>query len=208
MVRPQKTISRCVIIHSRDMTYNYILLAGLLIPIRNCRIIADLLHYTHNTMRIAGLCLLLTIISTSFSRVEPYKDYCNPRFDFCIRYPATFKNTQQSENNDGATFTSKDQRAQILTYGRLAVEDLDKLEQEFGFATDKIKIHYKVIKSSWFIFSGVDAAGNIIYQKTVKKAVNYMGDAGTEVFQTIRISYPPSQQNEYKDYCGVIAKSF
>ncbi|MDF2193477.1 hypothetical protein [Paraflavitalea sp. CAU 1676] len=159
-------------------------------------------------MRIAGLCLLLIIISTSFSRVELYKDYCNPRFDFCIKYPSTFKNTQQSENNDGATFTSKDQRAQILAYGRLVVEDLDKLEQEFGFATDKIKIHYKVMKGSWFIFSGVDTAGNIIYQKTVKKAVNYMGDPGTEVFQTVRISYPPSQQNEYKDYCGIIAKSF
>ncbi len=75
-------------------------------------------------------------------------------------------------------------------------------------ATDKVKIHYKVMKGSWFIFSGVDTAGNIIYQKTVKKAVNYMGDPGTEVFQTVRISYPPSQQNEYKDYCGIIAKSF
>ena len=49
---------------------------------------------------------------------------------------------QQSENNDGSIFTSKDGKTEIWAYGRLAIEELDKLEQEFGFATDKIKITY------------------------------------------------------------------
>ena len=124
-----------------------------------------------------------------------------------MKYPSSFKMQQQSENNDGAIFTSKDSKIEIWTYGRLAVEDLDKLEQEFGFAADKIKITYRVMKSNWFIFSGIDATGNIIYQKTVKKAINYFGDPKINVFQTIRISYPPLQQEKYKGYCDIIAKS-
>ena len=125
-----------------------------------------------------------------------------------MKYPSSFKMQRQSENNDGAIFTSKDSKIKIWTYGRLAVEDLDKLEQEFGFAADKIKITYRVMKSNWFAFSGIDATGNIIYQKTVKKAINYFGDPNTNVFQTIRISYPPLQQEKYKGYCDIIAKSF
>lgn len=158
-------------------------------------------------MRKIGVYIIVFITSTSFFKDEEYTSYCNTRFNFCMKYPSSFKMRQQSENNDGSIFTSKDGKTEIWAYGRLAIEELDKLEQEFGFATDKIKITYRVMKSSWFVFSGVDTAGNTIYQKTVKKAVDYFGDPGTNVFQTIRISYPPSQQEKYKDYCDIIAKS-
>jgi hypothetical protein len=74
-------------------------------------------------------------------------------------------------------------------------------------ASGHMQLTYKKITKDWFVFSGVDKAGRIVYRKTVKKKINYMGDAGAAVFQTLMITYPASQNKLYAPYCSVIAKS-
>jgi hypothetical protein len=74
-------------------------------------------------------------------------------------------------------------------------------------ASGDIQLTYKKITKDWFVFSGVDKAGKIVYRKTVKKKINYMGDEGVAVFQTLMITYPASQNKLYAPYCSVIAKS-
>lgn len=143
-----------------------------------------------------------------FSNNDEYVNYCNDRFSFCIKYPKEFIAQNEADAQDGRTFISKDMRSRILAYGRLAIEDLDKLSQEFEFATKGIQVTYKKSGSDWFIFSAIEPGGNIIYQKTRKKKIAYLSEtADTEVFQTLRISYPADQKNKYADYCKLISKS-
>jgi hypothetical protein len=152
-----------------------------------------------------GIFFLLLICG--FNTKEDYDLYCNERFDFCIKYPKTFRLQETSENGDGAFFVSKDKRAEIWAYGRLAVEELDRLDQEFDVAASDIKLTYKLIKNTSFIFSGIDKDGEIVYQKTVRKTIDFYGDPGTYVFQTLRIKYPPGQKQVYDSYCTKISKS-
>lgn len=150
----------------------------------------------------------ISIISLAFAKNDEYRTYCNDRFDFCIKYPTRFHLQEKSLNGDGAFFEAIDKKAEIWAYGSLAVEGLDQLEQEFNIASGKINVTYKVKKDNWFVLSGVDDKGNFIYQKTMKKNIDYYGDKGTPVFQTLRLSYPPNQKAQYETYCAVIAKSF
>lgn len=152
--------------------------------------------------------LALIFTGAAFTPQDDYSSYCNARFSFCIKYPKAFQKGKEADNGDGAVFTSKDKKTEIRGYGSLAVEDFDKLEQRFKLATETLTVTYKTMKADWFVFSGTDGSGNIIYQKTVKKKIDYFGDAGTPVFQTLRISYPAEQQKNYGEYCRVIAKSF
>jgi hypothetical protein len=57
--------------------------------------------------------------------------------------------------------------------------------------------HRKMEMGLWFILSGITKSGKVIYRKTCKKKVNYMGQPGTIVFQTLMIEFPKSQSNIY-----------
>jgi hypothetical protein len=138
------------------------------------------------------------------------KEYCNDRFSFCINYPNTFIGQGESGNGDGQLFLPKDKQAEITTYGMLVLEEVnDDFNEQFKQAGEGLTVTYKVFKANWFIVSGTDKKGNIVYRKTVLKKISYMGDEkeDTSVLQTLMITYPPSQQKIYGSYCGVIAKS-
>ncbi len=152
--------------------------------------------------------LFLFFVAVSFKPQDDYATYCNSRFAFCIKYPKGFGKGKESQNADGATFTSKDGKAEIRAYGSLAIEGFDKLDQQFKSATEGVTLTYKTVKADWFVFSGTDGSGNFIYQKIVKKKIEYYGNKGTAVFQTVRIKYPAGQQKNYQEYCKVMAKSF
>ena len=156
--------------------------------------------------------IIFVLVSISYSlsiqNKEEYLEYCNDSFGFCIKYPKDFLKQPESGNRDGTTFLSKDKFSKIWAYGRLAIEGLDEIKQEFDIATEGIKLTYKVIGDNWFIFSGVNSNGVIIYQKTCKKKIEYFGSTDTYAFQTLRISYPLNQKKQYESYCKLIAKSF
>ena len=134
--------------------------------------------------------------------------YCNDRFSFCISYPDGFrKQLPEPENGDGARFLSKDKRAEISTFGSLATEPFDELQEELKTATEDIQVAYRVVRGNWFIISGFDKDRKVVYRKTVKKKITYFGTKDTEVFQTLEIRYPADQAKEYASYCGQVARS-
>ena len=136
---------------------------------------------------------------------DQYTKYCNDRFSFCIEYPSRFKPGRPPENDDGLGFTSPDGSSKVLAFGSLAIEGFDKLDQEFELTTKDINVTYTLKNKNWFIFSGKTADNKIIYRKTRKTEINYQGDAGTAVFQTLMIEYPADQANVYDEYCKKIA---
>lgn len=151
---------------------------------------------------------LLMLLLTSFKQKEVYNEYCNDKYNFCIQYPKNFTEQQAPEGDDGRTFLSKDKKAEIKAYASLAIEGLDQIDQIFETAIENIKVAYKVKKADFFILSGTDKKGRIVYRKTVKKKISYMGkNEDTDAFQTLMITYPAGQKALYADYCNKIAKS-
>lgn len=149
----------------------------------------------------------ILLIVSSFRFNGDYALYCNSRFDFCVEYPASFSKLPKPDNDDGMTFLSADKKATISAFGSLATEPFETLDQELALAITDKKVTYKVVRKDWFILSGTDRNGNIFYRKTVKKKINYMELGETDVFQTLMLSYPPSQKQLYHSYCQKIAKS-
>jgi len=95
----------------------------------------------------------------------------------------------------------------VRIFGRLAIEGLDQLKQEYGFAGGGLKITYKKITRDHFIISGLNKKGDIVYRKTVKKKITYQGQPGTEVFQTLMITYTGADRTKYENYCRYISGS-
>ncbi|MBC9935027.1 hypothetical protein [Chitinophaga qingshengii] len=160
--------------------------------------------------------LVLAVLCLSFSTLAR-KQYCNNRFQFCMEYPEDFKADGESGNGDGQTFSARKGTAKIWAWGNLVMDPselyddvkpgTDPLQYKFKSAIEGIKVAYKVIKLNFYIFSGTNEKGDIVYCKTVKHKINYMGSADSEVFQTIMIIYPAAEQDKYKDYCSYIAGS-
>ena len=113
--------------------------------------------------------LFFIFVTIAFRQSDDYATYCNGKFGFCIKYPKSFHKNEDSPSGDGAFISSKDKKAEIWAYGSLAIEGLDKLSQEFGFATENITVTYKAMKDDWFVFSGTDSTGDFIYQKRAKR---------------------------------------
>lgn len=152
---------------------------------------------------------ILGLVVLSFAQAD-LKEYCNDRFSFCIKYPNGFIGQGEAGNGDGQKFLPKDKQAEISSYGMLVLEGVnDDFNQQFKDAGEGLNVTYKVVKPEWFILSGTDKKGNIVYRKTVLKKIAYIGEekAETLVLQTLMITYPPTQQKMYGGYCGVIAKS-
>jgi hypothetical protein len=153
------------------------------------------------------LLALLFVSLTSYSNDKKYDKYCNTRFSFCIEYPRHFKSEPPPENGDCLTFISPDKQTKVLAFGSLAVEGFDQIEQEFKISTKDISLTYKLQHKDWFVFSGKTKDNNIIYRKTRKIKITYLGQPDTFVFQTLMIEYPFSQATIYEPYCLTISKS-
>lgn len=153
------------------------------------------------------LWMLFLILANNIGEDPLLEKYCNARFGFCIEYPASFVSMPPPSNNDGLTFLSTDKKTKILAFGSLAVEDFDRIDQEFTIAISNINLTYKKVLKDWFIFSGLSKQGEIVFRKTVKKKINYKGDRDVNVFQTLMIIYPAAQNNIYQTYCIKISKS-
>ncbi|PZR41035.1 MAG: hypothetical protein DI538_02265 [Azospira oryzae] len=155
------------------------------------------------------LSLLFVFLLTGFQS-RPMKEYCNERYAFCVPYPDAFTGQGESGNGDGQTFLSKDKQAEILAYGEMAIEEIsENLTDVYQNAASHLNVSYKVVKPDWFVISGLNKEGKIVYRKTVKKKIHYAGDENedTFIYQTLMITYPQSQQRIYGSYCGLISKS-
>jgi hypothetical protein len=153
------------------------------------------------------LLAILFVSLTSYSNGKKYDKYCNARFSFCIEYPRHFKSEPPPENGDGLTFISPDKQAKVLAFGSLAVEGFDQIEQKFKISTEDISLTYKVKHKDWFVFSGKTKDNKVVYRKTRKIKINYFGQPGTFVFQTLMIEYPFAQATIYESYCLTISES-
>jgi len=133
--------------------------------------------------------------------LDMYNTYCNKKLDLCIYYPNGFTPVETQEDNR-QIFKSEDKKSEIDVWND-EPKTYDIIDSFYKSSTKDMNVTYKVLKNDWFVFSGLDKDGNIIYQKSSRHILN-----NEKVFQNLRISYPKANNKDYKQYCSVIATSF
>lgn len=146
--------------------------------------------------------LLLLLIVPTFTKAQ-YKFYYNDRFEVSIKYPSTFKEGIAPGNNDGRSFFSQDKKCKISCAGSYFDSD-NNLNAEFKIYSTGIAVKYKMIKDNFFAFSGYDSDGNIYYQKSIFKKLDF---DGSSVIKSVWIIYPQNQKGKYDDVCKIVAAS-
>lgn len=121
------------------------------------------------------------------------KTYHNPRFDYSILYPSSFKDIRESDNGDGCRF-SKDDNTYLTVFG--AYNSLNEtLEDRYNEYKVNSPVYCR-LKNNWFVVSDYTKDGDIFYLKTALK---------NDVFITA-ILYFPKDEKEY--YSPLLTKMF
>ncbi len=157
--------------------------------------------------RISYIIILIIVFSLSsvcFSeqsenknQKETYKEYCNNRFGFCVKYPGNFKMKNPPANGDGQGFF--DGKGFSMTVSGINNVMEDNLQTEMDSQSKGFdKITLKTKKNDWFVLSGFKKT-DIVYLKTYvgKSSINHL-----------YLQYPTNRKNEYNDMVSAMSKSF
>lgn len=124
-----------------------------------------------------------------------YMTYFNDRFGYRIDYPSLLKVTKKADNNDGCTFSYGGLTITVFGVYNALFKSVNEQYQEDRKPTDT----YKVVKSDWFVRSGVDGKGYIYYQKSMLK---------NDIWYTVLLEYPKSMKEELDEVVTRVVNSF
>ncbi|HYW74450.1 MAG TPA: hypothetical protein VE961_25730 [Pyrinomonadaceae bacterium] len=128
------------------------------------------------------------------------RKYCNPRFGFCVRYPASLVNDKAPENDDGRRFDNGN--GLEVTASGINNAAKDTLAGEMRSARDGFdRVTYQAKGANWFVLSGLKkgATDAVVYLKT------YIGRGSVN---HLEITYPVPLKENYRTVVGNIARSF
>jgi len=150
-----------------------------------------------------------TVKEEYVDNVFSFKEYCNSRFEFCIKYPSSKLIPQgESGNGDGQIFKTKNGLATMWVYRdfRDNISDDEKFNIESVFIEDsgidnfnqiKREVTYKKLGKYFYVISGYNN-GRIFYQKTANTKKGLV---------TALIEYPESEKQYYNTVSETIFKS-
>ena len=95
-----------------------------------------------------------------------YDTYTNPRFGFSIMYPTFLSPQPEPENGDGRIFKGVNEEMSVFASYNVLDDSIEELFKEckssyIGTVT------YAVQKDNWFVVSGTNEEGTILYRKTI-----------------------------------------
>ena len=123
--------------------------------------------------------------------------YCNARFGFCVRYPASLVKREAPANGDGQNFDNGN--GLYLTVSGINNATNNTLKAEMSSARGQFdKITYRAQGQNWFVLSGMKN-DEIIYLKTFigRGSVNHL-----------EIKYGTNFKKFYRTVAGNMAQSF
>ena len=128
-----------------------------------------------------------------------YETYINPRFGFSILYPTFLTPQPEPENGDGRTF-SNGKGEVISVFASYNVLD-DSIEELFKECKSSYigTVSYAVQKDNWFVVSGTDEEGTILYKKTI---------LANDIEYTVNLIYPKAKKQRYDEIVEKVTKSF
>lgn len=124
-----------------------------------------------------------------------YKTYYNDRFGYRIDYPSVMSVSDKSSNGDGRTFS----------YGGLTITVFGSYNALFTTVQEQFKENckptdtYKVVKSNWYVRSGVDSKGFVYYEKSILK---------NDIWYTVILEYPKSMKEDLDEVVTRVVNSF
>ncbi|HEY3778206.1 MAG TPA: hypothetical protein VGL35_09115 [Rhizomicrobium sp.] len=136
-----------------------------------------------------GVWPMLALAALGFAMMPPSAQaamYVNARFGYSIVYPDNLLVAErESDNSDGGAFHARRGPAKMSVWGSYRDEDTEKTSDAIArlYETDcgAGKVTYRVVKPRLVAFSCVNAAGRIIYQKTLIDG---------DVLRSMRFEYP------------------
>lgn len=128
------------------------------------------------------------------SEIPDYYKFINGRFGFSIDFPRNFNNGFLPENNDGATFKTRDGSASLSVWGShnvagWTVDDFFYDDQQQGYASRG---------EDWYVVSW-EKDGIIYYKK------QFITEQYSNGFI---ISYPKSQKDDFDSIVANIERTF
>ncbi len=134
--------------------------------------------------------------------------YCNPRFGYCIDFPAGVLYPQrEAENGDGRVFLDKHNKEVLSVWGRRNMDPegneltlQQKLKEDIKYMKEssKTQIIYQKLGKTFFVVTGI-TDGQIFYQKTILK---------DGAFATAYLKYANAEKDIYDKISERIFKSF
>ena len=100
--------------------------------------------------------------------------YCNARYGYCLKVPASLYPQGESDNSDGQVFLSRDARVSLRVWGAMDIPEASYgdgfTEAARGWPASPGRparvVTYKLFKPTFFVVSGVEN-GQVFYQRTV-----------------------------------------
>lgn len=136
---------------------------------------------------------------TTHNDAISYDTYTNPRFGFSIMYPTFLTPKPEPENGDGRIFTKgEDEEMSVFASYNVLDESIEELFKECKGSYIGT-VSYAVQKDNWFVVSGTDEEGTILYRKTIlTDGIEY----------TVNLIYPKAKKKLYDEIVEKVTKSF
>ena len=153
-----------------------------------------------------GFQLKLLIISlvfgiSFFSNSQTYKTIDGSMFS--AKIPTTFVFDEIDSNPDYCNYESSSAGIKLIEFNSLNKYrfELDNIEDLYAEAVknSKLKISYTIQKYNWFIISGTNSNGNIVYWKRV---------IGDNFVSDLYIEYSSANKSSIEKHIGEISRSF
>lgn len=144
-----------------------------------------------------AIALSLLMASVTMASAQEYSRYCNPRYGFCLNYPASLSMNPPPENGDGISLY--DNHDFTLTASGINNVMNGTLESEMiAQKNDLDRVTYSTVGKNWYALSGIKD-DHIIYMKTY---------AGKGSYNHLYIEYPANLKAEYDKVVILVSKSF
>ena len=127
-----------------------------------------------------------------------YDTYTNPRFGFSIMYPTFLSPQPEPENGDGRIFKGVNEEMSVFASYNVLDDSIEKLFKECKNSYIGT-VSYAVQKDNWFVVSGTDEEGTILYRKTILT---------NDIEYTVNLIYPKAKKQLYDEIVEKVTKSF
>ena len=141
--------------------------------------------------------------STSSEKLDtksPTNDdtYTNPRFGFSIMYPTFLSPQPEPENGDGRIFKGENEEMSVFASYNVLDESIEELFKECKSSYIGT-VSYALQKDNWFVVSGTNEEGTILYRKTILT---------DDIEYTVNLIYPKAKKQLYDEIVEKVTKSF
>lgn len=138
-------------------------------------------------------------------RFDSWTTVKNERHGFAIAFPTgVFEPMEAPKTDEGRVFVSKDGKAKLLV-GAFENADNSSMQDYRQYLIDEqykdARIDYAPMKQRWFVLSGINAQGEMFYQR-----VSFT--CGGKLINSWAMLYPAAERKSYDRVVEAVARTY